>query len=149
MAKKSERQAVAEAVYALGAAIVRRAPRDISLTAVSTLSTLERTGPRRITDLAVVQGVSQPSMTSLVGVLERDGYVERRSDETDRRVALVALTRAGTLALRERRKAGAESVAELLDDLSAEETSLLSAALPALHRLRELDEAHREGGQHH
>jgi DNA-binding MarR family transcriptional regulator len=140
----TDRLRVAEALYALGATVVRRVPRQISLTAVSTLSTLDRGGPRRVTELAVAQGVSQPSMTSLVSGLERSGYVERRSDPTDRRAALVALTDAGGAALRARRRAGTESVAELLDQLAPDQLEGLAAVLPALQRLRELDESGRD-----
>src|SRR3984957_4096088 len=82
-------------LYGLLVDAVKRIPRDLSLTSASTLATLERTGPRRITDLAVIEGVSQPAMTVLVRVLERSGLVERKGDPTDKRVALVALTAAG------------------------------------------------------
>src|SRR5579875_3618563 len=68
--------AAGQALYGLISDAVRRIPRDMSLTSLSTLSTLDRTGPRRITDLAVVQGVAQPSMTTLVTVLQRSGLVE-------------------------------------------------------------------------
>ena len=64
----------------------------MSLTSLSTLATLELTGPRRITDLAASEGVTQLLMTALVTALERSGLVERRSDPSDRRVALVTLT---------------------------------------------------------
>jgi DNA-binding MarR family transcriptional regulator len=141
-----DRDRLGEALYALSATVLRRIPREVSLTAMSTLATLERTGPRRVTDLALVQGVSQPSMTSLVSTLERAGYVERRSDPSDRRAALVALTADGTRALRDRRRAGAESVAALVDKLSPDEAARLVAVLPLLQRLREVDEQQREGG---
>jgi DNA-binding MarR family transcriptional regulator len=142
---RRERQQAAEVLYALGAAVVRLAPREISLTAVSVLATLDRTGPRRVTDLAAVQGVSQPSMTSLVSGLERAGYVERRSDPSDRRASLVALTEAGSAKLRDRRTAGRESTAALIDELTPEEAASLVAALPALRRLLEVDAESREG----
>ncbi|WP_245582308.1 MarR family winged helix-turn-helix transcriptional regulator [Nocardioides halotolerans] len=141
-----DRDRLAGAIYALSATVLRRVPREVSLTAISTLATLERTGPRRITELAVVQGVSQPSMTSLVTTLERAGHVERRSDPADGRVALVCVTDSGRATLRERRRAGAQSVAELLDGLSAQEATGLLAALPLLERLRELDEQQRDAG---
>jgi len=141
----ADRIRLAEALYSLGATVVRRVPRDLSLTAVSTLAALERTGPRRVTELAVLQGVSQPSMTSLVSGLERGGLVERRSDPTDGRAALVALTASGTATLRQRRRAGTESVAELLDQLEEGETEDLLALLPLLDRLRELDDRQRDG----
>lgn len=144
----TDRQSLAEALYSLGATVVRRVPRDLSLTAVSTLAALERTGPRRVTELAVAQGVSQPSMTSLVTGLERAGYVERHSDPTDGRAALVALTDAGATTLRERRQAGTDSVAGLLDQLGDDESRELLALLPLLQRLRELDDEQRDGASH-
>jgi DNA-binding MarR family transcriptional regulator len=138
-----ERIAVAEALYRLVSAAVRQQPREISLTSASTLATVERTGPRRITDLAAIEGVTQPSMTALVTVLERAGLVERRQDPSDQRVVLVALTTAGTDYLRSRRRAGAEAFARLIDKLPPDETAMLLAAAPALQHLHELDDAQR------
>ena len=137
------RIAVAEALYRLVSAAVRQQPRQISLTSASTLATVERTGPRRITDLAAIEGVTQPSMTALVTVLERAGLVERRQDPRDQRVVLVALTAAGTDYLRSRRRAGAEAFARLIDKLSPDETAILLAAAPALQHLNELDDEQR------
>ena len=138
-----ERVAIAEALYRLVSAAVRQQPRQISLTSASTLATVERTGPRRITDLAAIEGVTQPSMTALVTVLERAGLVERRQDPRDQRVVLVALTAAGTDYLRSRRRAGAEAFARLIDKLSPDETAILLAAAPALQHLNELDDEQR------
>jgi MarR family len=69
---------VGEALVGLTASVVRWARRDMSLTSLGTLATLEWAGPQRITDLARAEGVAQPSMTVLVGTLERDGLVVRR-----------------------------------------------------------------------
>jgi DNA-binding MarR family transcriptional regulator len=137
------RIAVAEALYRLVSTVVRQQPREISLTSASTLATVERTGPRRITDLAASEGVTQPSMTALVTVLERAGLVERGQDPRDQRVVLVALTAAGTDYLRSRRRAGAEAFARLIDKLPPDEIATLLAAAPALQHLHELDDEHR------
>ena len=128
-------EALGQALYALGAAVVRRRTRPLGLTALSTLATLERTGPRRVTDLAVAEEVSQPSMTSVVTQLERLGLAERRRDRGDARVVLVAITRAGRQHLRESRRAGAAALTELIDKLDERDAADLSAALPALRRL--------------
>ena len=40
--------------------------RQISFSAVATLSTLESSGPCRLTELAGHEGISQPSMTAMV-----------------------------------------------------------------------------------
>ena len=125
------------------AATVRSQPRDISLTSLSTLATLEQTGPRRITDLAASEGVMQPSMTALVNALQRSGLVERHTDPTDRRVALVALTSAGSDYIRARRQAGVEAFVHLIDELPADEADALAAVIPALTHLARLDKERR------
>jgi DNA-binding MarR family transcriptional regulator len=142
-AQADERLAVAETLYQLIATAVRQQPREISLTSASTLATVERTGPRRITDLAFIEGVTQPSMTALVTVLERSGLVERQQDPQDQRVVLVALTEAGADYLRTRRRAGAEAFARLIGKLPSDEATALLAAAPALRHLHELDDERR------
>jgi DNA-binding MarR family transcriptional regulator len=134
----------AGALYGLLATLLRRVPRDLSLTSLAALSTLDRTGPRRITDLAVIEGITQPSMTVLVTALERGGLVTRLSDPADGRVTLVALTAEGLLYLRSRRSAGADALAQLIDKLPPGEAAALAAAIPALQHLRDLDNEQRD-----
>jgi DNA-binding MarR family transcriptional regulator len=137
------RIAIGEALYGLITLAVRNGPRQISLTAASTLSTLDRTGPRRLTDLAMIEGVTQPSMSVLVTGLEQAGLAERRPDPGDGRVVLVAATDAGAEYLRSRRRAGAGTFADLIDKLTGDQVAALAAAVPALNRLRELDSDRR------
>jgi DNA-binding MarR family transcriptional regulator len=134
----------ADAVCGLLTTLLRHMPRDLSLTSLSALSTLRRTGPRRVSDLALAEGITQPSVTTLVTALERAGFVERRSAPDDKRVVLVALTTAGADYLRTRRRTRAETFAQLIDKLPAQEAAVLAAAVPALERLRELDEEQRD-----
>jgi DNA-binding MarR family transcriptional regulator len=131
-------------LYGLVSDAVRRVPRQLSLTSVSTLATLERTGARRITDLAAIEGVTQPAMTVLVRVLEQSGLVERRGDPTDKRVALVAVTGAGATYVGDRRQAGADAFVQLIDKLPDDEVAALAAAIPALEHLRALGHEGRE-----
>jgi DNA-binding MarR family transcriptional regulator len=134
---------IGEALYGLVTLAVRHGPREISLTAASTLSTLDRTGARRLTDLAMIEGVTQPSMSVLVTGLEQAGLAERRSDPADKRVVLVALTAAGADYIRARRQAGAGAFAGLIGKLPEDEAAALAAAVPAMNRLRELDSERR------
>jgi len=106
--------------------------RDLSLTAVAALGSLDRRGGQRITALAVAEGVSQPSMTQLIQRLEQRGLVERTSDPTDGRVALVSLTEQGRTALAARRQRNAKRIAELLADLPENDVRALAAALAAV-----------------
>jgi len=136
----------AEALFALLTAAVRRTPRDLSLTALSTLATLGRTGPRRITDLSAVEGVTQPAMTTLVTRLEAAGWVRRRRHPRDGRVALVEITAGGADYLQQCRRAGAEALAVLVAKLPGGQRSALADAVPALERLLALDTAERDPG---
>lgn len=137
------RSAVAAGLDELALFAVRHAttPRDISLTTASTLARLERRGTRRLTSLAVDEGVAQPSMTQLIQRLEQQGLIERNRDADDRRVVWVAITEAGRALLAERRRSRAEKLAELLAELDPQEEAALSAAvlaaLPIVHRLAE------------
>ena len=127
-----------ETLYSLAAVIIRRRSRTLSLTAASTLATLERTGPRRLTDLAVAEEIAQPSMTALVTQLEQLGFAERLRDPEDARVVLVAITRDGSSYLRERRRVGATAVSESIDKLDEQDAAAIKAALPALRRLADV-----------
>lgn len=135
---------IGAALYGLATRAVRRLPRDMSLTSAATLATLDRTGPRRITDLAASEGVTQPAMTVLVRVMEESGLVERRGDPSDRRVTLVCLTEAGASYVRARRQAGVDAFGRLIERLTDDEVEALTAALPALRHLAELDNRGRE-----
>jgi DNA-binding MarR family transcriptional regulator len=107
----------------------------LSLTAAATLTTLRRTGPSRLTDLAATEGVSQPSMTALVGRLADSCLVERSTDPADRRVVLISLTPAGADLLDRRRASRAQRLAGPLGALTDDDVRAISTALPALARL--------------
>jgi DNA-binding MarR family transcriptional regulator len=144
---RPQEQAIATAIDGLVALAVRSGPRDISLTAASTLATLERGGPCRLTDLAEIEGVAQPSMTTLVTGLERSGLAERQPSPADGRVVLVALTAAGAACLRARRQARAQTLAALVARLPAAQVASLAQAVPAMVSLRDLDARQRAAGR--
>jgi DNA-binding MarR family transcriptional regulator len=117
---------------------LRRRTRDragLSLTAAATLTTLRRGEPTRLTDLAAGEGVSQPSMTALVGRLADAGLVQRHTDPGDGRAVLIALTPAGAALLDRRREDRAARLAGPLAELADDDVRAISTALPALGRL--------------
>jgi DNA-binding MarR family transcriptional regulator len=121
-------------------------PPGLSLTAAGTLATLERSGPCRLTSLAVSEGVTQPAMTQLIGRLGESGLVERRTDPADGRVVHVQITAQGRKLVATRREARARRLSGLLAALSPADQRALAAALPAMRALadahqRELDAA--------
>jgi DNA-binding MarR family transcriptional regulator len=118
-------------------------PDGLSLTAAATLATLERTGPRRLTALAVQEGVTQPAMTQLIARLHDSGLVCREADPADGRVVQVRLTDQGRDMLARRRAVRAERLAAILARISPEDQAALRAALPAIDALAS---AQRDGG---
>lgn len=112
---------------------------DLSLTAASALLRLEQSGPRRLTELAGLEGVSQPAMTQLVSRLERGGLARRTADPQDGRVVLIQITAAGREAMRQRRVDRTQRLTDLLAHLTEAERDAIAAALPALERLTHLE----------
>src|SRR3954451_12569620 len=115
----------------------RRGKRELSRTAASVLATLRDIGPRRITELAESEAVAQPTVTTLVGRLERDGLVERRSDPDDARAVLVHLTPDGRERLDAMHAAREALLQARLATLTENEREVLAAALPVLDKLME------------
>lgn len=113
-------------------------PSELSLTTVATLSTLEQSGPLRLTELAALEGVTQPAMTQVVSRLAEAGLAGRAADPADGRVVLVHITDAGREAIARRRAVRAERLGELLEQLSPDERAALVAALPAVEALTRL-----------
>lgn len=133
--RDAEHRRIAEALLRLMVSFARSGSRDIGVTANLTLVTLDFCGPQRITELAAIEGVSQPSMSGVVSGLERAGLVERRRDAHDRRVVLVEITPAGSRYLEQRREAGAALLSNLISALPDHEGDALRATVPVLERL--------------
>jgi DNA-binding MarR family transcriptional regulator len=94
-------------------------------------------GGTRLTDLAVLAGMTRPSMAELIDELENQGLLERRPDPRDSRAKLVVLTARGRDVVRaaraiitrieadyasrigrQRYEAMCQSMQDLLDDLN-------------------------------
>jgi DNA-binding MarR family transcriptional regulator len=117
----------------------------LNLTALLTLSTLEREGPVRVTTLATAARIGQPAMTEMIQRLERHGMVTRVDDPEDGRVALVSLSDAGRALRSDQQRERRDRLAALLAGLPAEDEATLNlamrVALPIIRRL--IDQAHR------
>jgi DNA-binding MarR family transcriptional regulator len=130
-------EALDQRLAALWHVLGRRGKRELSRTAASVLATLRDRGPQRITALAESEVVAQPTVTTLVGRLERDGLVKRASDPDDARAVRVHLTDAGFARLAEMRAERALLLEARLERLTADERAALSVALSVLDKLME------------
>ncbi len=108
---------------------------DVSPGALSALSTLTRTGPGRLGDLAGREGVAAPTMTRIVAVLEEAGLVQRRPDPADGRAVVVEATRAGTALVQGESFARSSALRRRVAALSAADRAALDASLPVLEAL--------------
>ena len=91
-------------------------------------------GPVRITDIALAQGMARPNASTMVERLVRKGLVERVSDANDRRVALTSLTVRGREvvdAVMISKMAAFERIAAVL---SNDELELFARAMEILER---------------
>jgi DNA-binding MarR family transcriptional regulator len=110
----------------------------LSATAAATLSSLDRRGPARLTELAVQEGVSQPAMTQLITRLQDAGLAKKAADPEDGRVVRVHITDTGRAELRHRRAVRTTRLATLLERLPVAEQQALTNALPAVAELTRL-----------
>lgn len=110
---------------------------DVSLSGVSVLARLARTGPDSPGALAELERVRPQAMATTLAGLEQRGLVRRAPDAADGRRAIVSITDEGRAMLEERRSESVGRLAEALDELTPEERESLRAALPLLDRLAE------------
>jgi DNA-binding MarR family transcriptional regulator len=104
---------------------------DLSRTEAEVLNILTD-GPRRVTELADMQGVAQPTMTMLIKRLEGREWVTREGVPEDGRVVIVAITEAGALVLEAFRARFLAALRTDLERLSDEQLAALYAATETL-----------------
>ena len=107
---------------------------ELSRSEVSLLSTLSG-GPRRITELAELEGLAQPTTTSLVKALEQQGLARRDRQADDGRVVLVHLTDDGAGALEDYRARARELLGRYLAEIPDEQVEALAEAAEAVSQL--------------
>jgi DNA-binding MarR family transcriptional regulator len=108
----------------------------VSLSALGMLSTLHRVGPMPAARLAKAERLQPQSLSRLISQLERDGLINRRPGEKDRRTLILEITAAGRQALSRdmaARRAWLEGAMRRV--LVAGERELLAHAAVAMLRL--------------
>lgn len=91
--------------------------------------------PRRLTELASLQGVSLPTMSSSISSMVERGWVRRAVPEGDRRVVTVEVTAAGKAALDRVARAAEAHLAEVLAPLDAPARRRLHGGLGVLRKV--------------
>ena len=109
---------------------------SLSLMNIHVLTILEVEGPLSMSRLAEVLGVSLASVTGIVARMEQRRLVERRHDETDRRVVSVHPTRLGGAVFARLRRHRRDKLSKLLGQLSDDELAAFLVGLRAMRRAR-------------
>src|SRR6267142_396026 len=91
--------------------------------------------PRMLTDLASLQGVSLPTMSSSISATVERGWVKRNAPEEDRRVVMIEVTATGRAALERVGRAAEGHLAEVLAPLDVPARRRLLGGLGVLRKV--------------
>jgi DNA-binding MarR family transcriptional regulator len=109
---------------------------SLSIVQLHVLTILEAAGPVPMGKLADALDVSVASATGIVDRMEQRGLVERRGDESDRRVVLVQPTDAGLAVFNDLAQMRRAGLVNILERLTNEELKALLIGLRAMSRAR-------------
>ena len=110
---------------------------SLSLIHLHVLTVLEAEGALPMSRLADTLDVSVASATGIIGRMEERGLVERRHDETDRRVVLVRPTELGIAVFRDMTDERRKKLGQLLTRLEDTELAALLTGLRAMRKARQ------------
>jgi DNA-binding MarR family transcriptional regulator len=117
----------------------RQGDTGLSPSQLSALTSVEAHGPLTLGALADHERVAPPTVTKVVGKLEELGLVVRRAVPSDRRVARISITDAGTALLAEVRQRKDVWLAARLAQLDDGRRAQLADALDAIDALTRQD----------
>jgi DNA-binding MarR family transcriptional regulator len=115
----------------------QRVDMSVTLTQLSAMGTLRKSGPMSAGELAACERVQPPSMTKVLANLEERGLVRREVHPTDRRQAVIQITPAGEELLDSERRSRDAWLTKQLATLSAEDRALVQRVIPIMEKLAE------------
>ena len=131
--------ALGEDLISTAARMVRWVPKEngfsISLAAARLLARLHDNGPTRISELAVAERCSQPTITNHVKRLEAAQLVDRAADPRDARAWMIKLTKKGNQQLVSMRNSIGTSLEPYLATMSKRDLKALREGVEAMRRL--------------
>jgi DNA-binding MarR family transcriptional regulator len=113
----------------------QRVDTSATLSQLSALATVCKSGPLSAGEIAAIEQVQPPSMTKILAALEQSGWIERSAHPDDRRQSVIAITPAGRELLAEETRARDEWLAKRLVEFSVADLRKLSEAVEVLDRL--------------
>jgi DNA-binding MarR family transcriptional regulator len=135
--------ALGEDLITTAARVVRWVPKEdgfgISLAAARLLARLHDAGPTRISDLALAEKCSQPTITNHVKRLEAAQLVDRTADPRDARAWMIKLTKKGYQQLSLMRASIGTSLEPYLATMSKRDIKALREGVEAMRRLMAIE----------
>ena len=116
-----------------------RFPGELTLPQYHLLEALRETPELPVGELADHAGVAPPTATRMLDCLARDGFVERRHSESDRRSVLVSLTERGEAAVENAHEVIETWRREVFERLKPEEREPAARLLARLAEVLEED----------
>jgi len=101
------------------------------------LRVLSENGPMEPTAIADAACLLLPSLTRMLGTMEKEGQIRREPDQVDRRKTIVTLDAAGEQLIAEHSEASAQIMAKLEDAIGADDLEQLLDLLDGLHKLKD------------
>ena len=134
--------ALGEDLVTTSARILRWVPKSdtftLSLAAARILARLNDNGPTRISELAVAERCSQPTITNHIKRMEAAGFVDRKVDERDARAWMIELTTRGEKELQVLRDSLGTGIEPYLAKMSRRDLKALREGVEAMRRLMAL-----------
>jgi DNA-binding MarR family transcriptional regulator len=110
---------------------------SVTLTQLSAMGTLSKSGPMSAGELAACERVQPPSMSKVLSTLEERGLVRRAVHPDDRRQVILAITDKGEALLDSERRTRDAWLTRRLAALTGEQRDLLRRVVPLLDKLAE------------
>jgi len=112
--------------------IHQRAGVEVDRSGIIILTTLERLGPMRMSDLAAEIGLDRSTISRQVAAVVRSGYVQKLDDSSDARASQLQLTPRGHAARRKLTDAWHAIVRDMIQGWSADDQAQLGRLLGKL-----------------
>ena len=132
-----------EDLITVSARVVRWVPKStsftLSLAAARILARLNDNGPTRISELAIAERCSQPTITNHIKRMEVSGLVDRQADPRDARAWMIELTPRGHEELRALRDSLGTGLEPYLAQMSRRDLKALREGVEAMRRLMTIE----------
>lgn len=103
--------------------------KDLSITEIHTLEAIGYDSARTMTEVAKDLNITVGTLTTAINRLVKKGYVDRRREESDRRIVKVFLTERGKEAFKDHEGFHEEMIEQMVKDLHIEDQQLLISSL--------------------